>query len=244
MTDDKDLASLLRFDALDAAEQFTGVSYKVSDITMQLGFGLMQTNSAAKDEALKARGDTVFNNTLERYIAIIEGAGYEKVYEEDFIDDKYPDHGIKTNTYYIYAHRDGLLLAFDTYGGKDNAEWPTSVNGGKVYYNWVPNPLKEGEKRDYGITSSGYTNKAGVHVGDHDCREALLFNMDRLRANGSFLPVWGERPYLSLLHYMDWAKQPDYKVNYDAYSRYAPDVTERKIEKLPDWVKLMIGEAR
>lgn len=244
---DAALKRLLHFDALDIAERITGTHASQQDASLggyrpsmretnMLGFALMHENSARKQIALESMGDTTFTNDIDRYISIIEADGFVKVYEESFIDDKWPEHGIRTETFFIFAHRrDGLLLEFDTHGG-------THVNGGKVYYNWLPNPVAEGERRDYRLTSSGSmrgSDKDGwVWCGDHDCREALIFNLNQLRANGTFLPVWRHRPWLALLHYMDWHHQP--KPNEPGYHNYSRRITKKKTSKLPFWVRRMI----
>ena len=81
-------------------------------------------------------------------------------------------------------------------------------------------------------TSSGGAHKTeNVWIGDHDGREALLFNLDRLRKHGDFLAPWIEQPFLWLLHYTD-SKTDGY--DYKAIAR-------ERIAMLPPWVQEMIG---
>lgn len=42
-----------------------------------------------------------------------------------------------------------------------------------------------------------------IWSGEHDCREATKFKIDKLSQNGVFLKTWKSRPFLWLLHYMD-----------------------------------------
>ena len=224
------LDRLLAFDGLDAAERLTGESYKTDKATEALGFAMLLQNGEARREALEAVGDTTFSNALSRYREIIEGAGYELAHEESFESRWEPG----SDRYFIYAHRDGLLLAFDSYGGD-------RVNGGKVFYNWRPSPDLGNER--YGLTSSGgwhnYDDPENrVWVGDHDCREALLFRMQRLRDNGSFLAPWTKRPSAFwLAHYMDWKNVPD------AHAERVKVIEERttaRLSRCPAWVREMV----
>ena len=61
---DKDIDTLLRFDALQRAEEISGNSYKEDENTVWMGMILMQANAKAKEAALSAQGDSVFHNTL------------------------------------------------------------------------------------------------------------------------------------------------------------------------------------
>jgi hypothetical protein len=235
MTTDSELNRILRFDALDSAEQITGLSYKEDDLTQSLGFAMMTRNSAVRNAALMERDDTVLINDLDRYIGIIEKAGFERVYEEPFVNKRYGES--IPETLFVYARRDGFLLVFDTYSAHE-----PHVNSGKLYYNWV-----RGESRGYhSVTSSGrfYEHPEGdFWSGDHDCREALLFNIDRLLAHGTILPVWRERAFGWITNFID------HDINTEKYGdrwpfRYLDEVTEERVAKLPEWVQTMIGPKR
>lgn len=213
---------LLAVDPLAEAERITGVSYKdkehgegFDNPATALGLILMQTNAVAKDKVLRETGDTVFSNELPRYQTIIEKYGFEKVLEDHWQSTWGPEE-----IYFIYAHRKGLLLAFDTFDGK-------RVNGGKVYYNWRPASLDV----MCGATSSGGMTKDGVWVGDHDCREALIHNLTKLDNRGEFVCPWAKRGFLWLLHFDD-PKTPGY--NYQA-------ITSERVSRLPQWVRDFIG---
>lgn len=214
MSDDEKLASLLKRDPFDIAEKVTGKFYKNDEATQ--GLGLLMTQSLAKEkhDTLKARGDTVFRNTIKEYVQIIEAYGFEQVLVVPFTSNYAENEAL-----FVYAHKSkGLLLVFDTYHGE-------TVNGGRVYYNWVPN---EGEKM-YNLVSSGGSYN-DVWAGNHDCREALIFNLTNLDKHGKLLSRWTHRPFLWLLHYMD-TRNKDY--NYEK-------INAERIGMLPDWVQTMI----
>lgn len=73
-------------------------------------------------------------------------------------------------------------------------------------------------------------NLRAVWVGNHDCREALKFNINNLANNGTFLKEWKKQPFLWVLHYMDTR---DKNYNHKELSR-------KRIEKFPEYVKKMI----
>jgi hypothetical protein len=216
---------LLKFDPLDAAERALG---RDNPDSMELGFMLHVDHNRRKREALEKLGDTTFSNTVERYRAIITLMGFELALELPFVARGYdasdPD---REERYFIYAHRDGLLLCFDTYNGR-------MVNGASVYYNWIPHSTTD----RWGYTSSGrfegYVDRSnpGVWCGDHDAREALRHKIQGLRSAGELLPRWRHRPWMWLLHHQD-TKDP----NYDHKA-----ITESRIRMCPKWVQDMIGE--
>lgn len=221
------LDDLLRFDPLAEAERLIGGSIHdpipeggTMNPATAVGFGLAQGHAAIKDHALRSRGDTVLSNDLDRYVDIIEAYGFERVLTVPF--RCYPE---AADNLFVYAHRAGLLLCFDTYCADH-------VNSGNVYYNWRP---AEGANRGPCISSGGFSRvDQTVWRGNHDCREALIYNLDRLAANGELVSPWVERPFLWLLHYGDTkAKGYDYdKINGE------------RTASLPDWVREFIGPER
>ena len=214
--DDEMMRSLLKYDALHEAEQIRGTSYKDDDETTALGFVLMRRAGDMKAELLKQAGDTMFVNDLSRYLGIVLQFGFMIVYEEPF-RGPVSDHD---ECFYILYHPTfGLLLSFDTYMG-------SHVNGGKVYYNWQPANEEWGR-----WTSSGHMTDRGVWVGDHDAREALLFNLRMLRENGRFIVPWIERPFLWLCHHGDREMEP----SSDGWAKRKA-VIDRRFASLPEFV--------
>lgn len=215
MNIDAELAVVMKIDPLATAEDISGQRVEDGGLGFAFGLAMVHSKSEKMRELLTARNDIWDGMPLLDYLRTIEQNGYERLFEIPFEADG------RRETLFFYAHRDGLLLKFDTYAGD-------RVNSGNVYYCWEPS----GET-DFWITSSGgmIGTDHKIWVGNHDCREALIFNMDRLRAHGRFVTRWPKRPFLWLLHYQD-AKVEGY--DYEAIN------TER-IAMMPDWVREMIG---
>lgn len=216
---DSELKDALAADGIASAERVTGESYKDDAATMALGLEFHLRNVDTKRRILEDAGDTTFSMNVVSYLSIVSGAGFEVVLEMPFHSESngYDD------VFRIMFHGDGILLCFDTYGGQK------SVNSGNLYYNVR---FRDGVDR-FGAISSGSFTASGVWCGDHDCREAVLFNISQLRDVGEFLNPWEKRPFLWLMHYGDKDGQDmDYK-----------KINEDRIEMLPDHVKQCIGAA-
>jgi hypothetical protein len=220
---DQILKDELRRDPIADAEKEMGLSYKDpngGDAVAWEGMSKMWASSARKTEILKGRRDTLFSSPLDYYQEVIEENGFEKVLEIPF------HSWDKDESFFVYWHPDGLLLCFDTFGSD-------KVNGGKVYYNWETT----NRERDWRITSSYSPVECSDEgedyyfclAGDHDCREALIHNINQLRENGNFLKIWRKKPFLWFLHHGD--KDENGKV--DHYE----DVNAERIAMLPQHVQ-------
>lgn len=142
LTGTKELSDLLGRDALHEAEQATGKSYKEDEGTMALGFLGHLALVQQKHDALDASGDVHMGTPLDEYELKIANIGFRKVFDEEFLSR--PDD-TKTEALRVWYRSPGILLVYDTYWGK------TSVNGGKMYYNWVP----DSSDFPWRVTSSG-----------------------------------------------------------------------------------------
>ena len=201
----------LSFDAFSYAEEITGKSYKEDKITDDIGFLAHISHSKQKEEMLRELGDSSFHNNLEQYEKIIGDIGFKKILEIPF-DNQYSAHDKVTHEkFFVYWYEEcSILLTFDTYG-------ENSVNGGKFYYNWIPNDIKdknnpsssgcyEGLSRfrdffDFLGVKQNY--KKFYWAGDYDCREAIKFHIEQLKKYGKFMKQWKKQPFLWLVHYVD-----------------------------------------
>ena len=214
MTDE--LMGRLKFDAIQAAEDLTGLDSHNTDLPVWLALGMMQANGKRKAELLTANLDSTFSNKLDYYEQVLAAEGFEKVLEipiphDPTLEREYGDR------YFVYWHPDGLLLSFDSYCGD-------SVNGGHIYFNFKMNDPQEFYLLNIPV---GSCNGVADSI---DCREAIRYYLGKMRENGKFLPVWEHRPFLWLLHYMDTkAEGYDYKA-----------ITAERIAMLPEHVRKAI----
>lgn len=230
------LNDMLKFDPLQAAEDLLGKSYKTNDDVTMLGLAISQIHNAQKNAALDQAGDSKFSNDLISYKHIISDIGFEQVLEIPFQVPGWNDSDpVRNEKFFAYAHRElGILLCFDTYS-------ETRVNGGNFYYCWVPNSTVN----VWSVTSSGgwrtsdddtiRTSDDGIAYweGSHDCREAIRFNINRLRENGKFLQKWptaSANRFIWLLHHGDTVGKYDYKA-----------INAARLGLCPEWVQDFIG---
>lgn len=231
---DEDIIKLLGFDCEKKAAEITGEDGS----PVNLGFMMNVYNEMTKKKVLKSIGDTVFNMDWLAYCELIETFGFGLMME-----DFSPDGGKAIRIY--YHEKDGLLLVADSYLG--------SINAARVYYNWKPNVKSKKDWTDpntaelvnfWEVVSSGGFYYPGhirseipedvllpawdeiIWSGNHDAREALGFNLRRLRENGTFIPEWKERPYLWLMGGWETGDK-------DKYGSIIKD----RIKRLPQWVQ-------
>lgn len=222
------IGELLAYDAIAVGEDMAESMGLGADAGTALGFALFQDANARKEQALREVDDTVFSNDLERYRRIIEAEGFTEALRVPFTVQRDYSDGVETRqeTLFIFFHdRDGILLVFDTYNG-------VGVNGGHFYYNWVPNRVWQEELLWTHVVSSGGWHDERLWGGYHDCREALRFNLRRLRQHGSFLPSWQVQPFLWLLHYGDHPHGKEY--DYDT-------IMQERLFLLPEYVQQRIA---
>jgi hypothetical protein len=216
------LKSTLKFDPLATAETIAGERVDDGGHAFALGFVLANQHAKLKQDLLRHRGDVYEGISVVDFTSIVEAAGFEKVLEIPFVKESHGDR--RDEVFIVFAHRDGLLLRVDSYNG-------VRINDGAVYYNWRPH--KEAGWHEF-VHSGGMRsddNENWIWCGDHGAREALIFNLDQLRANGEFVTPWIKQPFLWLLHYGDTV---------DGYDHVA--ITRSRLAQLPDWVREFVGE--
>lgn len=230
MSDDID--ELLAFDPLYTAELVTGEQN--SNASIGLGFMLHRQHTNRKQEVLRAMNDTTFSNTVDYYTSVLDRLGFEKVLHLpiSYINQYY--NTPVNDEYFVYAHRNGIILAFDTHQS-------TNVNSATMYYNIE---FTDGLVREwYNVVSSGSfdteMHNAGRHVwcGTHDAREALVHKFNKLTTIGNPLSKWHKRQWFWLVHYGDKydSNGNDIKIDYEG-------VTAERLKKMPSWVQDMVGE--
>lgn len=202
------IRGVLNYDPLAEAERVRGTSYKDDEDTMRLGLGLAMIHNANKESLLRKAADSYLNMPFADQLALFAELGFEEVYREAFTGSGGDE------TFVILWHNDGVLATCESYNG-------TRRNSAKVYYNYRHPDGYPG----FHLTSSGGM-RGDVWVGDHDAREGIRHNLDAMRAEGSFVAPWIERPFLWLLNYSESKGEYDY----DA-------INEAKIARLPQHVR-------
>jgi hypothetical protein len=262
----------LAFDPLQKAEDLTGKSYKEDESTGFLGMMLQIEHSKRMERLMDSTNDTKFSETEEDYLKKVTDFGFKSLLIIPFKNKNKIEERLHIMFHYDYS----ILLVWDTHTFGDDGSWakagksvpPPSRNGGKFYYNWIPNNgFKNNCTSSGGCVSNGDKNisysymfnpdltphilpkelrdiqpKLGdgetyeifnekrktweslvdkylsdhptisIWSGNHDCREALKFNINQLAENGTFVKKWKKQPFLWLLHYMDTEKK-DYDYN-------------------------------
>lgn len=215
MSDAIDAArKLLHTDALAAAEEITGKSYKDDDTTMAIGFIGHLSLTERKAQALQAIGDTNYRQSLYDHLDVFVKLGFEIVYTEDFLANEY---GYKEKIFILWHHEKGILGVVESYGGD-------RINHSNIYYNVQLNSLDDIWKY---TSSHGAILDDLVLQGNHDTREGLRVAINGLEKIGEFMPVWKYNSVFALATYVEW-KIPD--VNYKA-------ITAKRISNLPQEVQ-------
>jgi hypothetical protein len=205
-----EIQEVLSFDSLHEAEKITGRNYKEDAGVAALGMILELQHREKRNAWLYLTRDTnSWNQTLEEYLAVLEEMKFQLIYTEDIADT-----GDKLR---IFWHS-GILLVTDSYW-KD-----TKINSANAYFNYR-GPC-DGMFR---CSHSWIKEVDGVNVfaASKDGREGLRFTLNKMLEVGEILPIWIERPFLWLLHYLD-IKQEGYD--------YAT-MNESRIAKFPEEVR-------
>lgn len=216
--------------------------------------GLAVSTGHYKRSVLDAMGDTQLTNLLPRYLEIAQSVGFEIAMKVPFTTASSGSEEPRAETMYIMAHRKyGIVLVFDTYTTSVDNYTP-HVNSGQFYYCWVPHERDSSHR----FTSTGgwYSTKEPNWLknrkhndavpsdlfwhGNHDCREALRFNIEQLAKHGNFLPVWPDGIGINnmhLLHRVDWKAVAESSYT----SGMSANITRERYKQLPDRVKAIIN---
>ena len=174
------IRDIQKIDPLSVAENLTGKSYKESKSTGFLGLGLQMEKNRELNKLLTAADDTLFSETESEYLRKVKDFGFELILTEPFKGFE----GQEERLHILWHPQLFILICFDTFTWTDRdgsfaaAGRPVpepGVNGGNIYYTWVPNDVRD---RD-GTSSGGFTS----HVNP----ETLT-----VMENPESLPEWGK----------------------------------------------------
>lgn len=102
----------------------------------------------------------------------------------------------------------------------------------KQIYDYETENLKY-RQRDKEIDDIIYSY-LNVWSGNHDCREALIYNISEIEKMGSFIPKWLEYDMVYPMHYMDWKGE-------NRGENFVDKIREERFSMLPEWVQIQIG---
>lgn len=218
----KNLDDLLKYDALQEAEDivygkngeppiYTGRSDVKNDLFMLLG----SLNQKDKREALEKQQDTGGSQKVQYFQKVLTDNGFildlHEVGKKPSWDKTFHQK-MKNEMCQVWYHPDGIVVIFDTFMG--------GVNSAKCFYQ--VKPLDPERKGFYECTSSGSfekTNDEGlIWIGDHDAREGLIHNLNKIRKHGTFLKQWHmtRRPVWFVI--WEGPEQYSFDFDYDAAS--------------------------
>lgn len=231
------LDQLLKYDPIQVAEDLTGRgrNRKAGDPIAptetfnNLALLLGVSNNQRKREELQSLGDTHMNMGAEDFRAILLKNGFILDLHEEG-----GEVGARKWRYQesceVWYHPCGLLLFFDTFGGK-------TVNSSKVWYQ-----IKDCDGNLHEVMSSGgwesedWDNKSCPRYlcGDHDAREALIHKIGKLSIHGEFTNPWPfpNKMHLWLIAYWEIPDQYDINFDYSAISNTRLSRCSEKVRKL------------
>lgn len=226
------ISNIQEIDPIGVAEEITGNHYKECEGTSALGCLAIMAHGEVKNSLAKEAGDTSMRTKMPDWYRILEAEGFRKVFEADIEPRDGDDAGDK---FQMYWSDEGILVMFDTYWGGE------SMNGGRMYYNWQPNE---------GVGPYDYTSSGGypgyndgdekTHCGYRDIREFFRHNLNAMRENGSFLPVWKYSQQLWAISYGDQRKLDKENGRYNFFGGSYERVILDKLHALPEDVKTAI----
>jgi hypothetical protein len=226
MTDEQTnrmIRSTLDFDPVAEAEDMGGEG----NIGLSLAFVRDKVNMMRR--LMEETGDVHNNLSYDEYCAVAEGAGFERVYTQQFKSDQgYPEQ------FRVYWNPLGFLLSVESYSWESGR---SSVNSAKIYYNIRVERDSMSDFRSH--TSSGgwevWDDDTNEYIwgGSHDTRNALLYHVEQLSKAGGVMPQWHSLFHIWLLNYSE-TKVPGW--DSDAINR-------AKIEQFPQELRDMLLKA-
>jgi len=251
------LEKALNYDSVNEAEKIFGKNTKESQA---FGLGNFLENNKKKRKMLEDLGDTPFSCKTTKYLQIVGKFGFEIAYKENIIRKDTPEDYNKDTLYILWHDELGILLKFDTYGDTINGgdfyyNWfiPYSLkhhsytsNGGYLKYKGE-NTLKHYDKnknlldvkeltgnyscpKQQAFNENLYDTNYGIYIGHTDCREAVIYNINRLKNNGELLSQWED-----IDSCFNLCCGNDYRED-----TYYLDESLRRLKLLPDNVKQKI----
>jgi len=221
-------------DAFHVAELLTGKDYKTfNGSENMLAFGLhLLKNDFEKESAIK-RLDTFFNMPWEYYQEILKYNEFSLNYEENFNEER-------NEVYQIWTQeKNGIFLTAESYGSKDK-----TLNSTYAHFELdLKKKYEEFDELDwlfYSKVLGGTSNNpvsmkieenSDMRTVNYDGRSNLLSKIKSIENS----PFSFNNPWKSYPDHFLWLS------NYSETNGNYKEIRERKIKKLPDNIKKMIG---
>lgn len=199
------LDKVLDFDPIYEMEKVSGKHWSEfsQDEIMKAMFANMFSGEL-KEKVLNDAGDTYFNISWESFINLIVKNGFKKGLEYQFTHNAFEES--ETEQAVLYYREDGLIIWATSYHNK--------LNGGTLYGELIKNP--EADWRNLPAYSGGFYEKNHLSF-TTDVREGLFRFIERMKENGEFAPVWGEKS--RFLWFVDFKEEKTPGYDYRKISR-------------------------
>jgi hypothetical protein len=228
-----------------------------------------EENRKALSASHEPSGDTYYGMTLDQYVDKIESLDFDLVLAETFTHAHCGRE--RQDSQYIFAHREGWLILLETYTsdngfheGEDQGFGKPSANTIELHYNWQPDHLDHRANltsnggfihhpntydQDGELIAWGDRIEPAIWSGHHDVREGLKHTMESLSNTGTILNPWEKNTMHWMCAHHAVKEQdrgvppgPESKAEWDRWVRDMNILSRSYFDKLPDWVKTMIGE--
>lgn len=187
---------LMSTDALLEAERITGSSYKDDEATAALGLGIHLQLGAQKQAVLSELDDTHWNVSWTNFLRIALEEGFVEVRRREH---EYKERGMDEQVI-LHHPTEGTVINAGSYWGGE------SLNGATLYFNleFPKHATREGLAFSGHFNLDAWDNQdRRIYIGSVSLGEGMRRTLAKMRAQGSFVAPWVERPWMSLDAYWD-----------------------------------------
>ena len=192
------LDKVLAIDPIYEMEKATGKHWsEFSEDEMMEAMFFNMFSGELKKATLQKASDTYFGIAWESFLDLIKANGFKEGLGYKFTHNIFGTN--ETEQAVLFYREDGLVIWATSHHGK--------LNGGTLYGELIKNP--EAVWANFPDFSGGFYDENHLSF-TTDVREGLFHFLERMKENGEFAPVWGERD--RFLWFVDFKEEhePDY----------------------------------
>lgn len=217
---------VLKFDALQAANDLTGGDYKEDAVTQSLGFLLHLSSGKNQDDLMKGNKDSYRGMSFIDYLALVKSLGFMEIYSKPF---QYEFGTTKITEQFKVFWRNGILLVVDSWNGK--------LNSAKIYFQYKKklNPVMEGS-----LDSGGGWSSKSKDDFNKNCDIPILHPLrEKIRKQANY-SLTKECDELYLVE-KEWMKENNFIPVYDGNKdvqlglKHELSKIEMMVDVLPSW---------